>query len=500
MGVDGIFPENGTAPSLGVQLGGVPLADVLADMMRLIRCQQQELDALRRDSEEKMYRCEYALQKHEEAIKNLSGDVKLDLRPISCYGQPPMSTMADVVTNIEYRLARAENREKRETAARLRESSGRKLANVFYTRWVRYRNMQGSRRLIQDDTRKSIWQRYMYKWNGYLAIRSKQQAQRRHIKALLVSQERRVALAYWRKWRLLVDTRERIRLSRQLSAHDTAEVLVHITARSLALRTFNYWVMFVESTRNARNRARGALLLEQETARLLAERYLRKWMDAHQWRRLLLMRLRALEIMRSRICRELARSSLDNWISFVAQRKNRRRVRSLVPHLHHINLAALARRYFSRLFAFRLLCRELRAKEAMEQRMKLLSERADGLQRQLDMGLHTLAHTNSVLARIVDTVVIAEEPRSAIQNLLQQEMMISIPTVPSVTEASSTREPSVASFDGPMRFGDAGPSMEQEWQSNVDHDHVSASEMLQKLRERLDKSYKAASGVPQKSV
>ncbi|KAH9601796.1 hypothetical protein LSM04_007731 [Trypanosoma melophagium] len=489
--LDNVFPVSSGVPSLGLQVGGAPLEDVLTAIVRILRSQQEELDKLRREFGERISNNEVKLQKHGENIRNISSDLKLHERPINFYGKQPMLTMTDAVINIESRLASAEKKEKDNTAVRLVETNNKKIAHAYYNRWLIFRNMRTTGRLLLVETRKSICQRYIRKWIRFLAYQAKRRAQQRHLTRLLLTHESRLLLTYWHKWTEEIKTREYHRTQRRISAYDSADLVVRLTSRNIARRVFNDWLKFLESSKEPGNYVKRALLLEQKTARLLAEGYLQKWFDAHRWRRVFLMRLKALEVMRSKIYRDFTHSYLKSWFSFTEKRRHRRKIYSLIPYYHHGHLSALARRYFSRLYTFRLLRKEAREKEALEQRLKEIGERADGIQKQLDLGLHTLAHTNSVLARVVDTVMIAEEPRTAIQRLLQEETSDFMPKV-SLTNEVEARVPPVTAFDTQMRIKETEPSNEREWQPVKEPQYSSAGEMLQNLRARLGKTYKTS--------
>ncbi|ORC92220.1 uncharacterized protein TM35_000044340 [Trypanosoma theileri] len=500
--LDNVFPVSSGVPSLGLQVGGAPLEEVLTAVVRLLRSQQQELEGLRRELGERISNNEVKLQKHDEDIKSLSDDLKLQARPIHFYNQPPIHTMAEAVTNMESRLARVEKKEKKDMAVHLGETNNKKLAILYYNQWLVFRKMRTSGKFLLVETKKNIWQRYMRKWNRFLAFQAKRRAQQRHLTRLLLMHENRLLMTYWYKWTEQIKTKEYHRVQRRMSAYDSADLVLRLTSRSIARRAFNDWMKFTESSMESRNSIKRALLLEQKTARLLAEGYLQKWFDAHRMRRIFLMRLKVLEVMRTKIYRDFTHSYLKRWFSFTEKRRHRRRIYSLIPYYHHGNLTALARRYFSRLYTFRLLRRETRGKEALEQRLKELGERADGIQRQLDLGLHTLSHTNSVLARVVDTVMIAEEPRSAIQRLLHEETSDFMSKVSLVNEVE-TRIPTVNTFNTPMGIREAEPSNEREWQTVKEQqqkEYSNAGEMLQKLRARLDKTYKTSTNSSNGSV
>ncbi|EAN93351.1 hypothetical protein C3747_1g104 [Trypanosoma cruzi] len=497
MSADGVFLEGSSAPSLELHVGGAPLAEVLADMMRLIRSQQKELESLRRDAEEGIYRNECGLKKHDGVLESFAEDLRIHVRPINYNGQPPMPTMADAVANVECRLWRVERERKFHAAARLSEVTRKKLMAAFYSQWWLLRKLRAKSRFLLTETKREIWRRYMRKWSRSLAFRRRQAAWRRHLMGLTAAHGRRIMMSYWCKWVQVVAFKSQARANRRISAYNISDTMLHITCRGIARRYLYAWAQFVAAARDARCRAQGALWLEQKTARILARRYFERWLDAHRWCRLPLMRLKALDALRAKLSRGLARSFLRAWQDFVRNRCERRRVLRLIPHLHHANLAALARRYFSRLYAFRFVRRDARVVETLEQRLKTLSERADGLQRQLDMGLHTLAHTNSVLARVVDTVMVAGEPRAALQAFLEGDTMMSVPTVPSVEEKGSQQDASAPSLSpNSRRHEETASPTGRERQPTDEHRRVSASEMLQNLRVRLEKTYKMAGGEP----
>ncbi|RNF03681.1 hypothetical protein TraAM80_05780 [Trypanosoma rangeli] len=493
MSADRILSGSGGTPSLELQIDGAPLAGILVDMMRLIRSQQDELAALRRNAEEGICRGECSLKQHEEVLSRLSEDVQLHVRPIHHHAQPPMPTMADAVANVECRLGRIERARKLELAARLREVTAKNFTATFYNQWLQHRTRRVASYSLLVQTKKNVWQRYMRRWFRYLSFRMRQLARRRHFTGLIAAQERRLMRRYWCQWTQLAASKLQTRVHWRISSHNAAEMMLHLTCRSIARRYLRAWVQFSEATRNAKNRATAALLLEQKAARLLAERYIQKWLDAHRWRQLFVMRLKKLDALRVKTCRNLVRSHFRTWHAIIQHRRERYRTLRLIPHLHHTSLAALARRYFSRLYAFRLVRREARVVEALEQRLQTLSERADGLQRQLDMGLHTLSHTNSVLARVVDTVMISREPRAALHTLLQDETILNFMAVPSVGETQNHQEASSSPVTAqPHCYGDSAPAAGPERQSKDEHHCSSASEVLESLRARLENTYKVA--------
>ncbi|ESL06651.1 hypothetical protein TRSC58_05672 [Trypanosoma rangeli SC58] len=493
MSADRILLEGGGAPSLELQIGGAPLASILVDMMRLIRSQQEELAALRRNAEEGIYRGECGLKQHEEVLSRLSEDVRLQVRPIHHHAQPPMPTMADAVANVECRLGRVERARKLELAARLREVTAKNFLATFYSQWLHHRMRRAASYLLLMQTKKNVWQRYMRRWVRYLSFRMRQLARRRHFTGLIAVQERRLMRRYWCQWTQSAASKLQTRVHWRISSHNAAEMMLRLICRSITRRYLRAWMQFSETTRNAKSRARAALLLEQKTARLLAERYIQRWLDSHRWCQLFVVRLKTLDALRVKTCRNMVRSYFRTWYDILQHRRERYRTLRLISHLHHTSLAALARRYFSRLYAFRLVRREARVVEALEQRLQSLSERADGLQRQLDMGLHTLSHTNSVLARVVDTVMISREPRSALHTLLQDETMLNFMAVPSVGETQHHQEASSSPLAAqPHCCGDSTPAAGPERQSTDEHRCTSASEVLQSLRARLEKTYKVA--------
>ncbi|RNF11793.1 uncharacterized protein Tco025E_06606 [Trypanosoma conorhini] len=493
MSADRVFSEGDGAPSLALQIGGAPLADVLADMMRLIRSQAAELATLRRTAEEGIARSECGLKRHGEVLNSLSADLRLQVRPIHHHAQPSMPTMADAVANVECRLGRVERARKVELAEQLSEVTAKRLIATFYNPWLLHRTRRVRSYLLLADTRKTMLRRYLRRWKRYVSLRGRQLARRRHLTGLVAAQGRRLLLRYWCQWIHAAASKSQARLQRRISAAAAADAVLRLTCRGIARRYLRAWVRFSESTRNVNGRARGALLLEQKTARLLAGGYFRKWIDTHRRRRIPAMRLKALDVLRVKLCRNLASSYFRAWRDILPHRRQRRRIIRLIPHLHHTSLAALARRYFSRLYAFRLVRREARVVATLEQRLKALSERADGLQRQLDMGLHTLSHTNSVLARVVDTVMIAEEPCSALQTLLQDETVMNLPTVPSVGETEGHPEASSSPLAAkPHSCGESAPATGPAQQSNDENRCSSASEVLRSLRARLEKTYKVA--------
>ncbi|EKF31641.1 hypothetical protein MOQ_004516 [Trypanosoma cruzi marinkellei] len=497
MSAERVFLEGSSAPSLELHVGGAPLAEVLADMMRLIRSQQKELESLRRDAEEGIYRNECGLKKHDDVLESFAEDLRIRVRPINYHGQPPMPTMADAVANVECRLGRVEREKKFDVALRFSEVARKKLMTAFYSQWLLFRKLRAKSHYLLAETKREIWRRYMRKWSRSLALRRRQAAWRRHLMGLTAANGRRIMMSYWCKWVQVVAFKSQARANRRTFAYEISDTMLRITCRGIARRYLYAWAQFVAAARDSRYRAQGTLWLEQKTARLLAGRYFERWLDAHRWCRLPLMRLKALDALRVKLSRGLARSFLRRWQDFVRNRCERRRVLRLIPHLHHANLATLARRYFSRLYAFRFVRRDARVVETLEQRLKTLSERADGLQRQLDMGLHTLAHTNSVLARVVDTVMVAGEPRAALQAFLQGDTMMSVPIVTSLREKTSQQGASAPSLSpNSHRHEDSASPTGREKQPTDEHRRVSASEMLQNLRARLEQTYKMAGGEP----
>lgn len=498
MSLDRVFPERSGVPFLELQIGGASLAELLADMMRLIRSQEKEIEALRRDTEDRICSSEWKLQNHEDAIRNISEDLGICGRPISFCRQPRLSTMAAAVTNVESRLAQVEKKGREEIAARLVEIAWKKLAVVFFNRWLRFRKIRAAGRGLLERATKSTWRRYMRKWTRYLALRATQLARQRHLEGLLMTRERRVMMTHWRTWLQRVTARAEICAQRRMCGQKNAEIMLRIISRGIARRFLYVWVKFVETLRKARVRTQKAVVLEQKTLRLLAEHYLKKWFDAHRRLQLQLVRAERLEMMQVSICRSLAYVCFRTWQNFVPKQLERRRVHSLVSYFHHGHLFALARRYFFRFYAFCLVRREARVRGSLERRLNSLDERTVRLQRQLDVGLRTLAHTNSVLARVVDTVMIAEEPRAALRHLLQEETMSPFPLGPPAETADDAQKSPVGpAVSTSVRVGRdrswAGP---EERAASGECGPATAGEILRKLRARLNQTYEVALSEP----
>ena len=396
---DRVFGGGGAPPitvQQAIQIGGVPLNECLASMMDLIRLQQRTIDDLQNRDRENLDR----IGQLERYVSVISRDLRLDARPISCYGQPDMPTISDSLTNVEYRVTRLIQQRhyyiRKQCALILRNGDLR----TAFQRWQSYATL---RSLFHGSSR-SLLSRYSHKWRRYIEWSKVNRARQRHQRALRYMSTKVLVNRYYDTWRRYVVFMDQQHNDRRLILGGRAETVAQATMRGLARRFFVRWVDFIAECRLMQHRVHAVGTLEQRGSRLLARKYLAKWLTFRGLMTALRIRNGNVNLHASKAHKRLASIYLDKWRAFAQRCSFNRQARSAVPRLHHLRLVALARRYFQKLQAFARFHREQREKMAMQLAIQQLARRCDSLGSQLDIGLQTLSHTNSVLSKVLEHV------------------------------------------------------------------------------------------------
>lgn len=394
-----VFGVGGAPPMTvqqAIQIGGVPLNECLSSMMDLIRLQQRTIEDLQVRDRENLDR----IGQLERYVSVISRDLRLDTRPIACYGQPDMPTISDSLTNVEYRVTRLIQQRhyfiRKQCALILRNGE---LRSAFQ-RWMSYASL---RSLFHGSSR-SLLARYSSKWRRYVEWSKLNSARQRHQRALRYLSTKALVMRYYNTWRRYIVYMDQQHNDRRLILGGRAETVAQATMRGLARRFFIRWVEFIGECRLMQHRVNAVGTLEQRGSRILARKYLAKWLTYRGLMVALRIRHGNVNLQASKAHKRLASIYVAKWRLFAQRCSFSRQARSAVPRLHHLRLVALARRYFGKLQSFAKFHREQREKMAMQLAIQQLARRCDSLGSQLDIGLQTLSHTNSVLSKVLEHV------------------------------------------------------------------------------------------------
>ena len=400
---------NAFPPSTGLQMGmmvnGRPITEVLSMMMTTIRSQEAMINDLQETIRRQHEEAERRHSRLEHYVAHVQSDLKLEMRPIGCYGQPAMPTISDSVTNVEYRLTLLEQRGKKKIQHDLLSITTRTLALRFFQVWLRFRRFREVLRGIRGEVRSNHLSYFFNKWKRYRQDSRKRRGYSRKLRSLQFVASKGLVLRYLDKWFRFLTVSSENRRQRILKNNDVARVMSTVTMRGLARTYFLKWFRNHIFLRQRYEQSRAVLSMEHSATRVLAVKYFVRWREHQQAAHVRSVRHRLVLLHATKAYQALARRYLRYWVKGALRRRRRMQGKALIPRLHHLQLTNVARRYFFKFCVWTRFNQEKKLREEWQGVIHRLSDRADALSTQLDVGLQTLSHTNAVLARVVDVVI-----------------------------------------------------------------------------------------------
>lgn len=404
---------------LALTVNGRPLNDVLTVIANALRSQQDEIRDFKQLHQQHMKEVAQKLTELDGRIRTIEVDLQISRRPFAAYGQPPMGTAYDAITTMEYRLHRS--------SCAVRTNINQDIA-AFYTKAVlqRYwaklskyvtlrtavRNMSGASRLL---TLGGMYRR----WQAGVALIKQRRSRARNVSAIIYTNGKLLTATYLRKWlEWHKDLHARLHEKRARDAK-VSDALATFNLRGVVRRYFNKWAQYQEHLAYNAHRYRQAQHLEVVAHRTVALNAYERWQEFTNYRLFEVRRQRAINTRHKQALRALVLRYLTKWQRFVSVQQARQAKYVLVARMHHSATMRLARRYFDKILRFVTFTQQRRRSDELAAYLTLLAKKYDAMGEQMDLSLDNLTHTNGVLSRVVDTIILTNPDAPQVQSLLQ---------------------------------------------------------------------------------
>ena len=451
--LDALLPT--VAPPQTILINNKPLNEVLTVIANTIRQQQEEFRKFHdtQKGENKIFN--QRLEALEGRVDRIEKDLKITERPIGAYGQAPAPCIFDSLSTVEYRVFRCEQKNKIQTYEELLDKTNKARAAYFLSKWLRRRHMQAAASLMMGTSFGNTRLQFFGRWKAALEANKSQRRAKRLVRSVLFVSAKSLASSYFRKWlQYRNDLAEgaRQRRARNMELSDT---LASLTSRGLVRKYFGKLCRYQDHVAYVKSRYHQAGRLEVANHRALAQNAYEKWEEFTNFRLFNIRRRRVITSKQKHALRTLVSRYLDKWALFVRVAPRREAKLALVGRMHHSQQMRLASRYFIKFVRFIPQVHQQRQFRELATYLTIIAKKYDSLGDQLDLGLDNLSHTNQVVSRVVDTLLLtndAPQVQSLLsihrgdQKLNQRFPRAAAPAIAGSVPRTRTRTPSPEAF------------------------------------------------------
>eukprot|EP00758_Cryptobia_borreli_P015801 Tbor_TRINITY_DN6055_c1_g7::TRINITY_DN6055_c1_g7_i1::g.10581::m.10581 len=405
------------APPQACLINGIPLNEVLTIIANTLRAQHEELQEHKAKDENDKRIINERLQVLEDKVSNIEYDLNISARPINAYGMATMDTLYDHLTTCEYRLHRGEKKNKTQTYFILLNKTNKERSDYFFSKWLRWRNARASATALMHRSHLIIRLRTYKRWKLAKELIQKERREKKALRFLLYNTAKELASLYLKKWKTWHKETEEMLITKTIRDNETAETIANIANRGLVRRYFAMWATYQDHLRYIQGKYNDAIQLEVSSHRKLAQNTYEKWEEFTNYRLFEVRRRRIIVTKHKQALRTIALRYLYKWCTFVKIVQRREAILLLVTRMHHAAIMRIGHRYFNNILRFVNLRQQQREQKEVFNLLSSLSKKYDILGEQLDMGLDNLSHTNGVLSRVVDTLLLTSDAPQ-VQSLL----------------------------------------------------------------------------------
>lgn len=405
-------------PPMAVTVNGRPLAEVLTVVANALRAQQEDIRQFRMQHSSDMAEVARRFEAVEARVTRLETDLQIQRRPFAAYGQPHMPTAYDAIASIEYRVHRSSTAVRLNAEADIGAAYAKGVLQRYFKKLFVYAALRVAVRRMAADSRSVTLAAAMRRWAAGAAVLKARRAAERKVAALRFVSDRRIVGVYFGKyieWHKDLNARLAEKRARD---QRVANELAAYNLRGTVRRFFAKWSQYQGHFAFNANRYRAAQRLEVANHQRTALRAYEAWAEFTNYRLFEVRRHRAIATRQKQSLRALVLRYLATWQRFVAVQQARQSAYVLVTRMNHAATMRLARRYFEKILRFVTLTQQRRRTEEIAAYLTLLAKKYDSLGAQLDLSLDNLSHTNGVLSRVVDTIILTNPDAPQVRSLL----------------------------------------------------------------------------------
>lgn len=413
--LDALLPA--VAPPQTILINGKPLNEVLTVVANTIRQQQEEFRKFHEQQRNENKLFSQRLDALEGRVGRIENDLKIDQRPIRAYGQAAAECIFDSLSTVEYRVFRCEWKNRIQMRNHLLNMTEKSQLSDCFQRWMKHRNMKAAASLLMGKSQGSVRLQFFSRWRSAVVENKAIRRNRRLVRSVLFVSAKNLAAAYFQKWLVLRNEAAEAEIRRRQRNAELADTLASLSTRGLARRYFGKFLRYQDHVAYAQARYQQAARLEVANHRRLAQNAYEKLEEFTNFRLFNVRRRRVIASKQKHALRSLVARYLDKWALYVRVAQRREARLALMARMHHSHQMRLASRYFTKFIRFVPEVHQERRFRELATYLTIIAKKYDSLGDQLDLGLDNLSHTNQVVSRVVDTLLLTNDAPQ-VQSLL----------------------------------------------------------------------------------